>query len=126
MADLIVTVVAVAIVLGADAFSLSLGMGIKGVRKSYEIKFASTVGVFHVIMPLTGLYLGLAAGKFLGIWAGRLGAVVLAYIALDMLRKAYSHSRMKSTSFKDGRKLLAGEGIPPRMTGLSLSCLLCL
>jgi len=101
------TIVLVAIVLGADAFSLSMGMGIRGVRRCYELRFSSLVAVFHVLMPLLGLSLGLAAGKVLGVWAGRVGAVVLAYIGLDMLWKAYRELKPQVTSFSAAKASLA-------------------
>lgn len=97
------TILLVAVVLGVDAFSLSMGMGIRGVSDTYERRFSLLVGVFHIIMPLIGLNLGLVAGKFLGIWAGRLGAVILAYIGFDMLRKAYLETREKPVSFSKAR-----------------------
>lgn len=103
------TVLLVAIVLGADAFSLSMGMGIKGVSRRYELRFSVMVAIFHVLMPLLGLGLGLAAGKFLGIWAGRIGAVVLAFIGVEMLRKAYHELRPQVVSFNEARDSLSGD-----------------
>lgn len=93
------TLILVAIVLGADAFSLSMGMGIRGVTRRYELRFSALVGIFHVLMPLLGLSLGLAAGKLLGVWAGRVGAVILAYIGLEMLWKAYRELKPQALSF---------------------------
>lgn len=85
----LVTIIIIAIVLGADSFSLALGMALQGVSRSYELKFAGTVGIFHVMMPLVGLGLGITAGKLLGIWAARLGALVLIGLGVDMLLKGY-------------------------------------
>jgi len=77
MGEQFVTVAIIAVVLGMDAFSLALGLGLKGVSYRYEIKFSGLVALFHVFMPLMGLYLGVVSGRFLGVWAQRLGAVVL-------------------------------------------------
>lgn len=107
MLEQLLTVILVSIVLGADAFSLSMGMGLRGVSASYEKRFSLMVGVFHIFMPLIGLNLGLVAGKFLGIWAGRLGAIVLLYIGTDMLLKSYKETRPRSYKFAEGRKLFA-------------------
>lgn len=96
MADQFIPIMLVAVVLGADSFSLAMGMGLKGVSRSYELKFSSMVGIFHVIMPLIGLALGMAAGHFLGVWASRLGAAVLAYLGIDMIWKGYSEVKPKS------------------------------
>jgi len=113
------TIILVAIVLGLDAFSLSMGMGVKGVSRSYEVKFSTTVGVFHVIMPLIGLEAGLALGKLLGIWAGRLGALILLYIAVDFIVKGYREIRPQSIKFSEGRKLFKGVKVSrSRWTGI--------
>lgn len=101
----IITIILIAIVLGVDAMSLSMGIGLRGVTRFYERKFSIVVGIFHVIMPLIGLNLGIAAGKFLGIWAGRIGAVLLAYIGIDMIFKAYRNLRGQSYSFSEARGL---------------------
>lgn len=112
MINPLVTIILVAIVLGLDAFSLSMGMGVKGVSRSYEAKFSATVGVFHIIMPLIGLEAGLALGKLLGVWAGRVGALVLLYIALDFITKGYRDIKPRSVKFSEGRKLFQGIKTP--------------
>lgn len=101
------TIVLVAIVLGLDAFSLSMGMGLKGVTRSFELKFASTVGVLHVLMPLIGLSLGVAVGRFLGVWAARVGAAILAYIALDLLIKGYRQIKPRAFKFSERQAILS-------------------
>ena len=105
----ILTIILVAVVLGLDAFSLSLGLGLQGRSRSYGLKFSATVGAFHIIMPLVGLNLGLVAGRFLGVWASRLGAVILAYIAIDFVIKGYREIRPRSYSLKEGKAIL-GKG----------------
>lgn len=107
MLEQYITIILVAVVLGLDAFSLSMGMGLKGVTRSFELKFSSTVGVLHIIMPLIGLSLGLAAGRLLGIWAGRVGALILAYIGLDLLLKGYKQLRPRTYQFSDRKAIMA-------------------
>lgn len=109
MYEQLLTIVLVAIVLGLDAFSLSMGMGLKGVSRGYEIKFAGTVGILHVIMPLLGLHIGLAAGKFLGVWAARLGAAILVYIAADFFIKGYRETRPRTYKLNEARELLKND-----------------
>ncbi|MDD2585148.1 MAG: manganese efflux pump [Syntrophomonadaceae bacterium] len=103
------TILLIALVLGLDAFSLSMGMGLKGVSRSYEIKFASTVGLLHIIMPLLGLNIGLAAGKIMGVWAARLGAAVLVYIAIDFFIKGYRETRPQKYKFGQAHQIISGE-----------------
>ena len=102
----LLTIILVAVVLGLDAFSLSLGLGLQGRSRGYGVKFSAMVGLFHIIMPLIGLNLGLVVGKFLGVWASRLGAVILAYIAVDFIIKGYRESRPRSYTFKEGKSII--------------------
>ena len=108
-----ITILLVAIVLGADSFSLAMGMGLRGVSRNYELKFSSMVGVFHVIMPLIGLTLGMAVGNLLGVWAERAGAAVLAYLGGDMIWKGYKE--MQPQFFKLGQ----GKGMIVKKDDLS-------
>lgn len=105
MHENLITIILVAIVLGMDAFSLSLGMGLRGVTRRYEAKFISIVTVLHILMPLIGLSLGLAIGKILGIWAAWIGAVILAYIGIEFLRKGYEEIKPATYSFQEGQKI---------------------
>ncbi len=101
-----ITIMLVAIVLGADSFSLAMGMGLKGVSRSYEYKFSSMVGIFHVIMPLIGLTLGMAAGNLLGVWAARLGAAVLAFMGGDLLWKGYKEMQPQIFKLNQGKVMI--------------------
>jgi manganese efflux pump family protein len=100
------TIILVAIVLGADAFSLSMGIGTRGVTRRYELRLSALVALFHVLMPLLGLSLGLVAGKLLGVWAGRVGAVILAYIGLEMIWKAYRELKPQAITFSEAKTSL--------------------
>ena len=60
----ILTIFAVAFALGIDAFSLSIGIGLNGVKRQQMYLVSGVVAIFHIIMPLIGLYLGQALGKF--------------------------------------------------------------
>lgn len=82
-------VVAVAIALGADAFSLSLAIGLAGIRKSMMLRLSLVVATFHVVMPLSGMLLGQALGSILGRYATGLGASVLIWLGGRMLYKVY-------------------------------------
>lgn len=107
--DIFLTIILVAIVLGADSFSLALGMGLNGAPRRYEFKFSGMVGIFHVLMPLIGLYLGMAAGHILGVWAGRLGGAVLVYLGVEMVWKGYIESRNQFTTLAWGTKSKVGQ-----------------
>ena len=82
-------IVAVAIALGADAFSMSLAIGLSGIRKSMILRLSLVVAIFHVVMPLSGMILGQALGSILGLYAGWLGALVLIWLGGRMLYKVF-------------------------------------
>jgi len=72
--------------LGTDAMSLSIGIGLRGVSRGDIARVSFVVGVFHVLMPLLGLGLGQIPGLLLGAYARWLGAAVVAWIGLRMIR----------------------------------------
>ncbi|MGE5543760.1 MAG: manganese efflux pump MntP family protein [Bacillota bacterium] len=98
-------VFAVAVALGLDAFSVALGLGLSGVSRSFRTRFIGTVALLHVAMPLFGLYLGLAAGSFMGKWAAIAGALVLAYIGFQMIREGLE-SYQTVVKFSEARQKL--------------------
>lgn len=106
MFEQLITVVFVAIVLGLDAFSLALGYGLRGISRASALKLTGTITIYHILMPLIGLNIGMAAGKLLGIWAARLGAAALAYIGLEMLIKGYQAIKTKTVTFAEVRSVL--------------------
>jgi len=60
------TILVMAIALGMDAFSLGIGIGLKGVRLLDVLKLSSLIAVFHVLMPLGGMFTGQYVGELLG------------------------------------------------------------
>lgn len=77
----------VSVALGIDAFSLSLGIGLSGIKRRQVYIVSFVVAIFHIIMPLIGLYLGRSLGAFLGPIAGKIGALVLIFIGGQALWK---------------------------------------
>ncbi|TGE33949.1 manganese efflux pump MntP family protein [Desulfosporosinus sp. Sb-LF] len=98
-------VVAVAIALGADAFSLSLAIGLSGIKKRMMLRLSLVVAAFHVVMPLGGMMLGQTLGSFLGRYASGLGALVLIGLGGRMLYKVYRPT-VEQFSFGEAREML--------------------
>lgn len=98
-------VVAVAIALGADAFSLSLAIGLVGIRKRMIVHLSLVIAVFHVFMPLCGMILGQALGTFLGRYANLIGALVLVGLGGRMIYKVY-RPNTEYFSFGEAREAL--------------------
>ena len=55
----IVTIILMAGALGMDAFSISLGMGMLGLRRKQIFLIGFIIGVFHFFMPLLGMVAGI-------------------------------------------------------------------
>lgn len=100
----IFTLLLVAIALGADAFALSLGIGMRGISTKQILIISGTVCIFHIIMPLTGLALGTYLGKIIGNLAAVFGSLILLVIGFNMIRENYKSQ--KTYKFCDARQLL--------------------
>ncbi|WP_245684827.1 manganese efflux pump MntP family protein [Orenia metallireducens] len=62
----IIEVVVLGVALGTDAFSVSVAIGTRRLRLLLLLKLSLVIGIFHVIMPLLGLELGLFLHNFFG------------------------------------------------------------
>ncbi|WP_405104863.1 manganese efflux pump [Paenibacillus sp. FSL K6-1217] len=62
----IVTVAIMAVALGMDAFSLGVGIGMRGIRLLHVLQLSLLIAFFHVLMPLLGLFTGSYVGHLLG------------------------------------------------------------
>jgi len=91
-------VFAVAVALGMDAFSFSLALGLIGIRNSMALRLALIVAVFHVFMPLIGLWAGRQLGTLFGDIAIGIGALILFWLGGKMIigafRKDPDHNSM--------------------------------
>lgn len=90
-------VIAVSIALGMDAFSFSLALGLLGIRNNTALRLALTVAVFHVFMPLLGLWAGQKLGTLFGDIAVGIGAVILLWLGSKMIIGALKGDRTKSS-----------------------------
>ncbi|ATW25988.1 manganese efflux pump MntP family protein [Candidatus Formimonas warabiya] len=79
------TLLLIALALGTDAFALAVGIGVTGIRKQRIIIVSAVVCLFHIVMPLIGLGIGIVLGNLIGDVATIIGAVVLILIGLNML-----------------------------------------
>ncbi|MDT9726005.1 manganese efflux pump [Xylanibacillus composti] len=79
------TILLMAFALGLDAFSLGIGIGLKGIRLLDVLKISVVVGLFHIIMPLMGMFTGHYVGSLLGGVAVAAGGGLLALLGLHMI-----------------------------------------
>ncbi|MBY0009407.1 manganese efflux pump MntP [Paenibacillus typhae] len=93
----IVTIAIMAIALGMDAFSLGVGIGMKGIRLLHVLQLSLLIAFFHVLMPLLGLFTGSYVGHLLGqvttYAAGGLLILLGGHMVWNTFRKEESTSR---------------------------------
>ncbi len=86
----IVTLSIMAFAVGMDAFSVSLGLGIYKLRLRQIFYIGLTIGLFHMLMPLIGIFTGhLLSGTF-GKITDFIGGALLVFIGLQMLSSSFS------------------------------------
>lgn len=95
-----ILIIALAISLSMDAFSLSLAYGTLGIDKKQRYLLGLIVGVFHFFMPLIGLLLGNIIFSIIRINSHIMVTIVLIIIGLEMmyesLKKEEQVSKMKT------------------------------
>lgn len=74
-----------AVALGMDAFSLAIGIGLKGVTRRRAVLLCVAIGVCHVGLTFVGIYTGMLLQGPLGRLANWLGAFMLFGLGLHML-----------------------------------------
>ena len=98
----LVTIIIMAIALGLDAFSLGIGIGMKGVRLLDILKISIVIGIFHVLMPLMGMFMGHYVSSLLGNVATAAGGCLLILLGSHMV---YSSIRGGETESFDHRTI---------------------
>jgi len=101
------TVLLVSLVLGADAFSVAIGIGLLGIKFKEILLVAGTVSLFHIFMPLIGLSCGTYLGHIVGPIAATIGALVLLVIGLNTLWDGLRESNPFKRSIFDPKRPLS-------------------
>ncbi|EGL81810.1 UPF0059 membrane protein yebN [Caldalkalibacillus thermarum TA2.A1] len=81
----LITLSLMAVALGLDAFSMCLGIGMMrlGFRQMAAIGLCN--GLFHILMPLTGIILGQVIGDVVGHLALSIGGILLILFGIHMV-----------------------------------------
>ncbi len=87
----IISLVFLAIALGMDAFSVSLGMGMQQLRLKRVMEIGFIFGFFHIVLP----FIGIIIGKFLSVKIGYIATLtsglILVAIGVQMILTAFNH-----------------------------------
>ncbi|MCR8645104.1 manganese efflux pump MntP family protein [Paenibacillus sp. N1-5-1-14] len=86
------TIFIMSVALGFDAFSLGLGMGMRGVRLLHIAWLSFVIGLFHILMPLVGIFMGHYMSSLLGQVAVSIGGILLVVLGGHMLYSSLSSS----------------------------------
>lgn len=89
----IIMVLAVAISLSMDAFSLSLAYGTLNMEKKQIRWLSIIVGLYHLIMPILGMTVGNKIIHILPISPNTLVFLVLLFIGIEMIFESFKQER---------------------------------
>jgi manganese efflux pump family protein len=90
------TILIMAIALGMDAFSLGIGIGLKGIRLRDILKISIVIGAFHVVMPLVGMWMGQYVSILLGDVATMAGGALLILLGGHMVYSSLRGEEVRS------------------------------
>jgi len=96
----IVTLFLMAFALGLDAFSLGLGIGMRGIRLLDILKISVVIALFHIFMPLFGFFMGNYLGLLLGGVASTVGGILLILLGSHMVYSAIRGDAVKSFDYR--------------------------
>ncbi|MFT9849146.1 manganese efflux pump MntP [Aneurinibacillus sp. REN35] len=94
------TLLMIGVALGMDAFSLGIGMGMGGIRLLTILKVSLTIGLFHIVMPLIGIGLGLFLTAYVGNVASYIGGFILVALGLHMFWSSFFSDEERSPLLK--------------------------
>lgn len=92
----LLTILLIAIALGMDAFSLCLGIGMKGIRLLHVARIGAAIAFFHMAMPLLGLFAGKYMSVLLGDVAVMIGGALLVLLGGHMIYSSLRGEQVKS------------------------------
>lgn len=101
----VLTVGIMAVALGFDAFSLGVGIGMRGIRLLHVLQMSLLIALFHVVMPLLGLFTGDYVGHLLGRVAGAAAGGLLVLLGGHMVVNSFRSGEDEGAAGIDHRKL---------------------
>lgn len=94
------TLLIIAVALSLDAFSLGLGIGLKGIRLRDILKLGIVTALFHMIMPLAGIFTGQYVGSLLGDVATTAEGILLVLLGGHMIYSSLRGEAVQSFDHK--------------------------
>ena len=100
-----VTIAIMAVALGMDAFSLGVGIGMKGIRLLHVLQMSLLIAIFHMLMPLLGLWMGSYVGHLLGQVTTYAAGGLLVLLGGHMVYNSFRSESETSSRAMDHRTL---------------------
>ncbi len=94
----LITLVMIAFALGMDAFSLGIGLGMRGMMTQQLFAMSGTIGMMHILMPLAGMTLGRHMNGWVGDIAVWVGGGLLCILGGTMLWSSLREASASSAS----------------------------
>ena len=91
------TILLIGISLSMDAFSLSLAYGMIGISKKNIIVLSIIVAIYHFIMPLIGLTIGIFISSLINLHI--IASIILIYTGVDLILSKEETISESKTSF---------------------------
>jgi putative Mn2+ efflux pump MntP len=85
----LLTLLMIAIAMGMDAFSLGIGVGMRGILLRRALLISGTIGFFHTILPAVGMVIGRVVGVYVEKIAVMVGGGLLIFLGFNMLYHAW-------------------------------------
>lgn len=83
------TVIIMAVALGFDAFSLCLGLGMRGVGRWYMFRISLLIACFHMILPIIGVQAGTYMSSLFGQITVFAAGGLLVLLGIHMIYNAF-------------------------------------
>lgn len=90
-----ISLLLMAVALGMDAFSVSLGAGMQQLRLKRIALIGIVFGIFHILLPLIGMIVGQLISTKIGHMAVLAGGLLLIAIGMQMILTAFNHEIKK-------------------------------
>lgn len=93
----LLAIMMLAVAIGFDAFSLGIGIGMRGFKFRQMLSLSVIIGMLHVLFPIIGIYTGKLMSDAFGMLANYIAGGVLIYLGINMILHAFKDNEQEST-----------------------------